>query len=192
MRFLCTISICIAVLIGFGCASRHRFPIIVDPYAYVQSNDGPGKPLERFTLDITGDGTPELFVGSNALRGTGGGSFNLFEECRGGYKLLGRYFSLGALRLEATKHGRYPDITTWNRVGGTEGEEYGPLITYSWNGEKYVETSRKEGTVRAVDLGLIDPTKHSWAKAVGWYPTYLDGCERYIGPNSNWVQKWKN
>ena len=93
--------------------------------------------LAELRLDIDGDGTTELLVGSNFARGNAGGTHYVFRDLGGAYRYLGSLFlhPQAFVVLHGTGDGR-PTMRRYRRLGADEGL----LDVVAYDGAAFVVT----------------------------------------------------
>jgi len=138
--------------------------------------------LRRAFADLNDDGIDELLAAHISDSGTGGWGWHIFQKKQERYAYLGHVF--GKIRVEKKSRHGFHDLSVLARLGGTEGETYGPLISFAYDGNRYVEI-RRTG-VRFMDLGIIDPVTHDWVRQPGWLFPQVEYCENYISGNREW------
>jgi len=122
---------------------------IKQPYRYVceeypDSMIGPDRRYDgmRYVMDINDDGIGEVFVSCGPEGGTGGMAWRCFVKGQKGYvKVFGFQGSVVAF---AGKKNGFQVLKTFSRSGGTEAEVNGSLITWEWNGSRYIKAHSEE------------------------------------------------
>lgn len=103
---------------------------------------------ERFELDLDHDGTPEVFLTSTRLHGTGGGPHLVFQrrgdEFRYAGQLPGRRHTIRVLPVGPDGHAR---VRTW----WSGGAGYGIATLWKWDGRGFTQLSSED--IQAGDSG---------------------------------------
>jgi hypothetical protein len=139
---------------------------VINPY---QTIWGEGKgpavfQMSRFYLDITNDNIPELFLCDS--RGTGGGSYSVYQVTKPGYKFL-VHLGTGSVHVQPDIHNGFNDIICIWREGDNEYS----FVLMENNGEEYVvkKSFLYKSYQQANDEGLFLKSIHSTEKETYHY-----------------------